>query len=397
MREEGEEQQADSDESEVGMASVRTQDAKGEKPLLSASPGLGQWLDQVGGSLAFSTYQTSRIFFAFSHGDGATKFQERIVGSAMGLAACGKGLWVSNKEQAWRFSDVGPRTIADSAFDAVYMPRKGYFLGPCDTHDLLADVVFQDERHELLFVNTNFSCIAAIDDQHSFRPVWKPDFISVVGRGDRCHLNGMGAVDGELAYATLCGRSDAPMGWREVKSGGGVVMDVRSGAILAEGLSMPHSPRWHDGRLWLLNSGEGELGYLEGDRFVSVAFCPGFARGLCFVGGMAVVGVSLLRANTFSSGLAIKTRLQERGLREFCGLLVIDPATGQTVHWLTITGVVTELYDVAFLPGIRNPFTPGFSHPQLHRALISIADSPLPVAPPITVLPTTPPAPETPS
>lgn len=356
---------------------------KAAKPVLNASPGLGTWLREVGGSLAFTTYQSARLFLLSAAEDGKTNAQERIMGAAMGLAVDDKGMWVANQQQAWRFSNLGPQTLGETAFDAVYMPRKGYFLGPCDAHDILADVSFKGERHELLFVNTHYSCIAAIDDHYNFRPVWKPDFISAISLGDRCHLNGMCARDGELAYATLCGRSDEPLGWKPMKSGGGCVVDIATDKIVYEGLSMPHSPRWHDGKLWLLDSGNGDFGYVDftSGKLVAVGMCPGFARGLTFVGGYAVIGVSRLRENTFASGLSVLGRMESQHIQQTCGLLVIDPNTGKLVHWLTIEGTVTELYDVAFLPGVMQPYTPGFSEPQLHRALVHAPEGELAVVP----------------
>ena len=343
------------------------------KPTLHASPGLGAWLKAVSGSLAFTTYQSARLFLLFAAEDGQkTQSQERVMGAAMGLAVDPHGMWVANRQQVWRFSNIGPQTLGETAFDAVYMPRKGYFLGPCDTHDILANVTFRGERHELLFVNTHYSCIAAIDDYYGFRPLWKPGFISALSLEDRCHLNGMCARDGELAYATLCGRSDTTIGWKPMKSDGGCVVEIATDKIVCEGLSMPHSPRWHRGRLWLLNSGVGDIGYVDfaTGKFVTVGQCPGFARGLCFVGDYAVVGVSKLRENAFASGLSIVGRLESQHIRQTCGLLVIDIRNGTLVHWLTIEGVVEELYDVAFLPGVERPFTPGFSEPQLHRVLV---------------------------
>lgn len=356
---------------DIGLQGVIAQERQEEKPILNASSGLGNWLREMGGSLAFTTYQSSRLFLLSAAEDGGTLALERIMGAAMGLAVDAKGFWIANQQQAWRFSNLGPQIVGETAFDAVYMPRKGYFLGPCDAHDILAGVRFRGQQYELLFVNTHYSCIAALDDHYNFRPVWKPDFISGISLGDRCHLNGMCAKDGELAYATLCAQSDTPLGWKPMKSGGGCVIDIADNEIVCDGLSMPHSPRWHDGKLWLLNSGDGDFGYVDfaAHRFISVGQCPGFARGLCFVGDYAVVGVSKLRENTFSSGLNIKVRLESQYIQEFCGLLVIDPKTGTLVHWLTIDAPVTELYDVAFLPGVMRPYTPGFSEPQLHRAI----------------------------
>lgn len=369
------------DPKQSGMATVQTAE-KQPKPQLLPSPGFGEWLAQHNGSLIFSTYQSSRVFFLSPGAGGETVGLERIVGSAMGLAVTPSALWIANKEQAWRFSNVGPCTVEDEPRQAVYMPRKGYFLGACDTHDIAAGAVFQGHQYELVFINTLYSCIAAIDPHHCFRPLWKPDFITALSPEDRCHLNGLGLHDGEVAYVTLCGRFDTPIGWKAVKNGGGLVMDVRSGEVLCEGLSMPHSPRWHNGRLWLLNSGNGDFGYVENGRFIPVALCAGFARGLCFVDNYAVIGLSRLRDNTFASGMAVKERLERARILQRCGLIIIDLNTGQTVHWLTIDGSISELYDVAFLPGVTRPYTPGFSEPDLHKAIYHAVPGIFPFAAP---------------
>jgi uncharacterized protein (TIGR03032 family) len=363
---------------------------KQPKPQLLPSPGLGNWLREQGGSLVFSTYQSSRVFFLSANETGETVALDRIVGSAMGLAVDRDKLWISNKEQAWRFANVGPCRLqpdkdADAVdFDAVYMPRWGIFLGGCDTHDLLANVRHDGRMHELLFVNTNYSCIASIDGHYNFVPVWKPPFISALSPEDRCHLNGMGARDGQLAYATACAETDEALAWKDKKSGGGMLINVQSNEIITHDLSMPHSPRWHEGKIWLLNSGEGHFGYVEPEsgKFTPVADCPGFARGLSIVGRHALIGLSRLRENTFASGLRIKEKLASRHIPQRCGVLVINIDTGQTEHWLEIEGGITELYDVAWLPEIRRPFTPGFSHPEMHRQLANIPRDRFDVVPP---------------
>jgi uncharacterized protein (TIGR03032 family) len=72
------------------------------------------------------------------------------------------------------------------------------------------------------------------------------------------------------------------------------VIDVASSEIVASGFSMPHSPRLYDGKLWLLNSGAGEFGVVDpvDGTFTPVCFCPGYARGLAFIGRYAVIGLS---------------------------------------------------------------------------------------------------------
>lgn len=70
-------------------------------------------------------------------------------------------------------------------------------------------------------------------------------------------------VDGQPKYVTALGESDEPAGWRENKATGGILMDVPSSEVIARGLSMPHSPRLYDGKLWVLNSGEGGIGIVD--------------------------------------------------------------------------------------------------------------------------------------
>jgi uncharacterized protein (TIGR03032 family) len=92
----------------------------------------------------------------------------------MGLAADDQSLWVANREQIWKFSNVGGATIDDKRYDAVFLPRIGYFIGDCDAHDVLMNVRVGAEDVPIAFVNTRGSCIATVDDQHSFRPLWIP-------------------------------------------------------------------------------------------------------------------------------------------------------------------------------------------------------------------------------
>jgi VCBS repeat-containing protein len=147
--------------------------------------------------------------------------------------------------------------------------------------------------------------------------------------------------------------------------------DLASGEAVASGLSMPHSPRMHGGKLWLLNSGTGEFGFIEPDegRFQAVAFCPGYLRGLSFHGDFALLGLSKARGDATFSGLELEAALASRGAEPQCGLYVIDLRNGDAVHWLRIEGVVEELYDVVFLPGVRRPMAFGFKSDEIRRTL----------------------------
>src|SRR5947207_9982868 len=144
---------------------------------------------------------------------------------------------------------------------------------------------------------TRFSCLCTLDPDYSFVPRWQPPFISALAAEDRCHLNGLAMVDGRPRYVTALGESDTARGWRANKPRGGCLIDVDSGAVLSRGLSMPHSPRWHDGRLWVLESGTGQLLLIDGatGRRQRIAEVPGFGRGLAMAGPYAFIGLSKIR------------------------------------------------------------------------------------------------------
>ncbi len=67
---------------------------------------------------------------------------------------------------------------------------------------------------------------------------------------------------------------------------GGVLMDVETNQVIVQGLSMPHSPRWYQNRLWVLESGNGSLATVDlaSGKSETVTQLPGFTRGIDFWG-----------------------------------------------------------------------------------------------------------------
>jgi uncharacterized protein (TIGR03032 family) len=241
-----------------------------------------------------------------------------------------------------------------------------YITGDLDGHDLAVT-----DTQQVVFVNTLFSCLATTSDRHSFIPLWQPSFISKLAAEDRCHLNGLAMRDGQPKYVTAVSTSDVADGWREKRRDGGCAIDVESNEVIVTGLSMPHSPRWYKDKLWLLNSGTGEFGYVDSLRgaFEPVTFCPGYLRGLAFWGDFAVVGLSKPRHKKTFSGLALNEHLLAKNVAPRCGLFVIDLRTGDIVHWLSIEGIVEELYDVAVLAGARCPMAIGLKSDEIRRVI----------------------------
>lgn len=319
-------------------------------------------------SLAFTTYQAGKLFLLGRNPHGQLSVFERTFNRCMGLWAVGDGqtLWMSSLYQIWRFENVLRRGQLHEGYDRLYVPRTGHTTGDLDVHDLA-----RDAEGRLIFVNTLFSCLATLSERHGFKPLWKPPFVSKLAPEDRCHLNGVAFEDGAPRYVTVVSQSDVTDGWRERRRDGGSVLEVPSGRVVVSGLSMPHSPRLHHGRLWVLNSGTGYFGHvdLELGAFVPLTFCPGYMRGLAFSGDYAVVGLSLPRHDRTFSGLELDKNLTAKGAEPRCGLVVIDLRSGDIVHWLRIAGVVSELYDVVVLPGVIRPMAFGFKTDEIQKTL----------------------------
>jgi uncharacterized protein (TIGR03032 family) len=330
------------------------------------------WLAERRVSLAVSTYQAGKLFLLGLKPDGQLSVFNRTFKRCLGLGVdpLARTLWMTSEFQIWRFEKT-QEPIDANGFDALYVPRIGYTTGAIDAHDI---ALMGDARP--VFVNTLFSCLATVGDSYSFAPLWRPPFVSRLAAEDRCHLNGLAMADGQPGYVTACSQSDAADGWRDVRDRGGCVVDVRSNEIVLDGLSMPHSPRIHRDRLYLLDSGHGQFGWVDRatGRFEPVAFCPGYGRGLALVGDWAVIGLSRAREATFT-GLALDTELSRRRTAARCGLQVVDLRTGDAVHWVRFDGGIDELYDVVILPEVKRPKALGFQTDEIRRQVSFVDDA----------------------
>jgi len=351
---------------EIRPAEPQTTPAE-DRVTYSMSPGLSAFLGAERIALAVSSYQSGKFYLLGQNVDGGLLVDERFFRKAMGICVADKDtILLATLFQIVRFRNVleAEQRIND-LFDACYVPREIFVTGEIDAHDV---GVLKDGR--VVFVNTLYNCLATPSERHSFTPLWKPPFISKIVKEDRCHLNGLAMADGVPRYVTAVSKSDTIDGWRDRRSGGGIVLDVQSGEIVVDGLSMPHSPRMYRGRLWLLNSGTGELGWVEPGagsspgKFHVLAFCPGFLRGLAFHGKFAFVGLSKPRYQRFE-GLALDNKLAEADSEPWCGVQVIDLDSGACVHWFRLDGAVAELYDLAIVPGVTRPMALGFASNEI--------------------------------
>jgi uncharacterized protein (TIGR03032 family) len=333
-------------------------------PLCAAhTPNVPALLRQTGASLLVTTYQAGKLVMVRDEGDHLNTHY-RSFQSPMGLALADGGarLAIGTTLQVWEFRDVpsvARRLEPAGRHDACFLPRSSHVTSNVLIHEMAygaGDVgrfskpSHKKPSHELWIVNTRFSCLATLDPESSFVPRWRPPFVTELEPSDRCHLNGLGMVDGKPKYVTALGETNEMGGWRPNKARGGLLMDVDSGAILCRGLSMPHSPRWYGGRLWVCESGSGTLGTvdLQTGRYEAVAAVPGFTRGLDFAGDLAFVGLSQVRESAVFSGIPITERLTPE--RRTCGVCVVDLRRGETVALLKFTSGVQEVFAVALLP-----------------------------------------------
>jgi len=334
---------------------------------VSASRGLARWLASNSVSFAFTSYQTGQLFLVGAHADGTVSVNQQYFQRAMGLAWRPGRLYLASQFQLWRLENVlKPGEVANRAFDALLVPRNAQTLGDLDVHEIGVD-----ETGRVIFVNTSYSCLATVDIKHSFRPVWKPKFISRLANEDRCHLNGLAVGPaGEPRYVTAVSQSDIVNGWRERRAEGGVIIDVADDRIVTDKLSMPHSPRLSGEQLYVLDSGRGFLLRVDpasGER-KEIAFCPGFLRGLSIHNGHALVTVSKPREGSFT-GLPLEEELKGRGADAWCGVLVIDLATGDIVEWLRFNSFINELFDVVAMPAVRCPMAIGPASAEIQQTI----------------------------
>jgi len=344
-----------------------TPDSESPAPGISTSRQFRAWLAERKLSLALTTYQTGKLVLIGLAPDDRLSMFARTLNRTMGMVAVDQTLWVSSLYQLWRFENVLAEKETHEEHDRLFVPQLAYTTGDVDIHDvgILSGGM-------PVFVSTAFSCLGVPSATHSFRPIWKPPFISKTAAEDRCHLNGLAMRGGKPAYTTAIGISDVADGWRDKRVSGGVVLEVPSGEVVCSGLSMPHSPRWHRNALWLLNSGTGEFGKVDlaSGSFEPVAWLPGYARGLALIDDFAVIGLSAPRDGSDRfEGLPLHDRLAEKGSAPWCAIVIVDLRSGDMVHWLRFDVKVRELYDVAVLPGSRRPMALGFQTDEIRRLL----------------------------
>lgn len=294
------------------------------------------------------------FLISLSQRDGQIIPTHHVLDRPMGMAVQDTCISVGSRNQIWFFMashDIAPNLEPRRQYDACYLARYAQFTG-----DLLCHEIAYVNR-ELWIVNTKFTCLCSLHSAYNFAPRLRPPFVSALSPEDRCHLNGLAVSDGKPLYVSTLAETDSREGWRAVKTTAGCLIEVASGATIVRGLTMPHSPRYSQGKLYVLNSGVGLLETVipaNGQRDV-VCQLPGYTRGLAIIGSLAFVGLSKIRTTAEFEGLPIARQSEQLK----CGVWVVNLTTGIVVTTIEFISGVDELFDVQVMPGVTFPYFSG--------------------------------------
>lgn len=312
------------------------------------------WMQTNNYSFIITSYSSNKVMCIGSDDDDKISIWETNLARPMGLGYNYKtsALYVTNMGHLFRYENKGPEVDPDHGnFDVNYYPQMCYIGGDVDIHDV------RPAGEKVYYCSALFNCVCEPSVTKTFDLYWTPPWIKYTDRlpgEDRCHLNGLCCVDDKPRYVTCVGQGNVVGSWKSTIDNG-VVYDIVADRKVCEGLISPHSPKWYQGKLWILETGTGNLGYIQDDKFIAKKFLPGFLRGLDFVDHYAVVCSSLDRHDTSFDKIPLGDILKKAGVESMCGLFVVDLNTFDTVHELKFTSGPRELYDIVCLKNVRRP------------------------------------------
>jgi uncharacterized protein (TIGR03032 family) len=248
-----------------------------------------------------------------------------------------------------------------NTYDGLFVPRTSYYTGALDIHDLVWS------GDDLVAVNTMFSCLMSFDHEQSFKPIWKPHFITKMMPEDRCHINGLAIENEKPRFITALGNTDESYAWKPGMLNGGILMDVPTNEIILSDLPVPHSPRLYEDGLYMQLSATGELVKVDPERgtYDVITKLNGFLRGMDRIGDYLFIAMSRLRQ---SSSLFREAPVAKESV--VCGISIVYIPTGKQVGYIIYNTTVEELFDVTVLPDMVRPNIMNLEK-ALHRHTIS--------------------------
>lgn len=305
-------------------------------------------LAQLNSTLLVSTYAAGKVAVIGASG-GQLEMSFHNFEQAMGVAVSPQKIAVGAKGQVWFLENGGhlaSQLEPRGKYQQCYLARSSQITGNIHIHEMAW------KEDQLWVVNTLFSCLCTVEEGYSFVPQWKPPFITELIGEDRCHLNGFAWEEGKPKYVTMMAESNEAAGWRPNKSETGLIMDVDSNEVVTSGMAMPHSPRIHEGELYVLNSGFGTIEKVDrsNGKRESIEEVPGYTRGLAMYGPFAFIGMSKIRETAVFGGVPIAQNKDE--LR--CGVAVVDMRSGSSVAFIEFETGIDEVFDVQIIPGVSS-------------------------------------------
>ena len=326
-------------------------------------------LHQTNSTLAVSIYQAGKILLINTDKEGSFKMTPISYSKPMGITSENEKLAITTKTELHLYANSaelasGIKT-ANGELDHLYLPRVTYHTGDLDLHD----IAYVNGR--ITAVNTRYSCICQFDENHNFTPIWSPPFITQNTPEDRCHLNGMELENGKLKYITALGSGDYKDSWRENITESGILMDIPANKVVLDGLAMPHSPRLHNGKLYLLESAKGELVEIDPETYAkrTIVKLKGLVRGLAIHNNLAFIGISKLREGSTTFG-----KLGDDVKAENASIHIVDIKHSAILGVLNFGGSIEELYDIRILPNKKNIGVLGL-YDERHKEAVTTPDN----------------------
>lgn len=169
---------------------------------------------------------------------------------------------------------------------------------------------------------------------------WRPD--ASYPREDFHHLNSVCSFDGNLLVSGF-GRKSGPL-WSSALDG--FVVNASRGAVIARGLSQPHSLLAVDGAIGYCESGKENV---QIGHDLSIGDLHGYTRGLCGIGGKLFVGTSARRQISKSTGRPLTSSGPEASA--FCRVSRLSPDTGDVEKTADLSEHASEIYDLLPVDG----------------------------------------------
>ncbi len=310
--------------------------------LLESQASKGWWSTLEGlGITLFITREYEHLAVSASVAGGRPRLSYMAVPHPSGLAVDRERRRVflastRNPNQVYEFrpaaSSIERRDLTAKApgGNALAPVSSTFFPGCLYMHDLA--VIGSD-----LYANAvGQNSVIRLRGDGSFEQAWWPKCVARRGRPDisrnYIQLNSI-AAGGSLADSFFSA-SSATIGRRRPGhldypvDGRGVIFSGLTREPVCTGLTRPHSARLRNNRVWVANSGYGEVGFVSSGGFEAVSRLPGWTRGLCIVGDVAFAATSRVipRYARYAPGLkAAQTR---------CAVHAISCETGATLGTL---------------------------------------------------------------